>query len=179
MMMICRCRSTAANAMYQPIKLRSFISIVVRNTAAVRVGPQHNLSLTSSPSIESRNCGCRHPRTCHHHHHRLHCRNMSSNSSNSMEPDWVRSAIQKMILDQQQPENSCETSSTLTPSTASLDKNALPGAPISLSMFDNPDLEKSLQSLQVRIWIHGIYDAQVYLTSYVTRSILVRCFAYP
>ena len=177
MMMICRCRSTAANAMYQPMKLRSFSSIVVRNTAAVRVGPQHNLSLTSSPSIESRNCGCRHPRTCHHH--RLYCRNMSSNSSNSMEPDWVRSAIQKMILDQQQPENGYETSSTSTPSTTSLDKNALPGTPISLAVFDNPDLEKSLQSLQVRIWINGIYDAQVYLTSYVTRSILVRCFAYP
>ena len=130
----------------------------VAATAADSAGPQH---LASSRSIDSRSC-CLHPRSCNHHHPRLWCRAMSSNSSNCVEPDFVRMAVQKMIMDQQQQqaENSGGGGGEISqPSTlsASMDRNAQttmngsmkPTPTTPFPMIDNSDLEKALQSLQV------------------------------
>lgn len=92
---------------------------------------------------------------CHHQHQRCHCRYMSSNHS-SMEPDWVRTAIQKMILDQAEHPGPNETTSTTTSSSSSslsTDRTTSTTTTTTANgaMLDRPDLEKTLLSLQVRI----------------------------
>jgi hypothetical protein len=164
MTMISRCRSTASNTMHQSAKMMFSSNVFAMKSAAVTASasPQH---LSPSRSNDSHRC-CQNPRNCHHHHHHhLWCRHMSSNSSNSVEPDWVRTAIQKMITDQQQQqhsENGGETSSqsSLTTSTDRNTVSSMNGStnasPSTSAMFDNPDLEKTLQSLQVGIQIYSL-----------------------
>ena len=162
-MMMSRSRFTASNTvMHQSAKKMMFSSYVFTDarsavTAAVSSGYLQHLS----PSARSNDCHicCQHQRFCHHHHHRLvWCRNMSSNSSStSVEPDWVRTAIQKMIMEQQQQQQSENGEGEMTsPLTASTDRNLVTSMngsthsyPSTFAIFDNTDLEKTLQSLQV------------------------------
>jgi hypothetical protein len=172
-LMIRRCHSSASNTMYQYANTRRFstnLLVMKRPSAAAAV-----VSSTTVPHLKNRStfidktqrCSCcRHPRTCHRHH-QLYCRNMSSHSSNSVEPDWVRTAIQKMIMDQQQQSETSSGGETITTSNnvppplpsssnSSSERNTVPGmngsvklTPVSTGICDNSDLEKSLLSLQV------------------------------
>ena len=170
-MMMRPCHRTASNSMLlspstimryfnsNRIAVRCNTAVMVRSTITTTTIPQHQL----------------HPSQ----YRRLYHRNLSSNSSHSVETDWVRTAIQKMIMDQQQQQQTPpETTNLETISAATVvsplastntgtTNGSIPSSTLlsdtTTTTFENSDLEKSLQSLQVRKY--G-YKMKTYLSAF-------------
>jgi hypothetical protein len=96
----------------------------------------------------------------HRRRHSMVVRTMSSEQQ--PEPDWVRTAIQKMVLEQRHANyNNINNSETLPDTRNSEQTDGVKSAVTSAttettttsSLYDSRDLEKALQSLQVRYQI--------------------------
>jgi hypothetical protein len=87
----------------------------------------------------------------HRRRHSMVVRTMSSEQQ--PEPDWVRTAIQKMVLEQRHANYNNNNNSETLPDTRNSEQTDGVKTTITSSLYDSRDLEKALQSLQVRYQI--------------------------